>query len=295
MSKRHQSREIILRTLYNLDILDNIHSYIDIDSVMNILRDDKELSGEEIVDDVDYSQIILKGVLDRITTIDEIITKAAPEWPINKINIIDRNILRIGIYEILFTKDNGTPPKVAINEAIELAKEYSSDKSSSFVNGVLGTIYKELYNNITEDNKEDFIIKNNIICIPYCIDKNMTYIGFVEDYHKKWAFAKDIMDDNISLEDNIIKILNNKFAPIINILDFNKITVINSIDNKDHKIKNNDTYYLIRTDKINTTVTDNKNIKSAEWIKTNTINELNKYNELNGILNKIYEKLSLNN
>lgn len=83
-------------------------------------------------------------VYDRLITVDQLITKAAPDWPLDKINVIDRNILRIGLTELLFGDRIGVPPKVAIDEAIEIAKEFGGDKSGKFVNGVLGAVYKEL-------------------------------------------------------------------------------------------------------------------------------------------------------
>ena len=78
------------------------------------------------------------------TKIDKIIEKAAPEWPINQITIIDRNILRIGLYELLYGNKEEVPPKVAINEAIELAKSFGGESSGKFINGVLGTVFKEV-------------------------------------------------------------------------------------------------------------------------------------------------------
>jgi len=84
------------------------------------------------------------GIVFKDTNIDKVIEKAAPAWPINQISIVDRNILRIGLYELLYADKAEVPEKVAINEAIELAKNYSGGNSSKFVNGVLGTVYKEL-------------------------------------------------------------------------------------------------------------------------------------------------------
>ena len=75
---------------------------------------------------------------------DKIIEKAAPEWPISQIPLIDRNVLRIGLYELLYANKEEVPPKVAINEAIELAKTFSGKISGKFINGVLGTIFKQL-------------------------------------------------------------------------------------------------------------------------------------------------------
>ena len=94
--------------------------------------------------DPDFVRQIIDGVKENLQKIDNIIEKAAPEWPIDQINIIDRNILRIGLYELLYENPDEVPPKVAINEAIELAKSFGGESSGKFINGVLGTIYKEI-------------------------------------------------------------------------------------------------------------------------------------------------------
>jgi N utilization substance protein B len=93
------------------------------------------------IDEPEFAWKILKGVADHFAEIDGILKQAAPEWPLDKIAIIDRNILRIGLYELLFADHNEVPPKVAINEAIELAKNFGGPNTARFVNGVLGTIY----------------------------------------------------------------------------------------------------------------------------------------------------------
>lgn len=94
---------------------------------------------------------LVKGVLEHIVELDKIIEKAAPQWPLDQIAIVDRNVLRLGIYELLFGNREEVPPKVAINESIELAKTFGGDASGKFVNGVLGTIYRE----IGEPGKDD--------------------------------------------------------------------------------------------------------------------------------------------
>jgi len=87
---------------------------------------------------------IVTGVIEHLFDIDKIIGKAAPEWPIDQITIIDRNILRMGLYELIYANKEEVPPKVAINEAIELAKSFGGESSGKFINGVLGTVYKEI-------------------------------------------------------------------------------------------------------------------------------------------------------
>ena len=87
---------------------------------------------------------LVRGVKEHLPQIDKIIEKAAPEWPLEQITIVDRNVLRIGLYELLYSKKEEVPPKVAINEAIELAKSFGGESSGKFINGVLGTVYKEI-------------------------------------------------------------------------------------------------------------------------------------------------------
>jgi N utilization substance protein B len=94
------------------------------------------------LEDPKFIYDLIRGVTDHIREIDEIITKTAPEWPLEQITVIDRNILRIGIYELKFGHE--VPPKVAINEAVELGKAFGGESSGKFVNGVLGTLYKDL-------------------------------------------------------------------------------------------------------------------------------------------------------
>jgi len=92
----------------------------------------------------EFIEFLFKGVVEKQALIDKMIEKAAPEWPVSQINLVDRNVLRLGIFELIFGDHKTVPPKVAINEAIELAKAFGSDSSGRFVNGVLGTIYREL-------------------------------------------------------------------------------------------------------------------------------------------------------
>lgn len=96
------------------------------------------------LDDTGFIWDLISGVEKHLIKIDKIIEKSAPEWPIAQIPIIDRNVLRIGLFELLYSDRKEVPPKVAINEAIELAKTFSGQTSGKFVNGVLGTVYKQL-------------------------------------------------------------------------------------------------------------------------------------------------------
>lgn len=97
---------------------------------------------------------LVKGTLSNRPNIDSLIEKCAPEWPLEQVTIIDRNILRLGIYELMYGNYDEVPPKVAINEAIELAKTFGGDSSARFVNGVLGTIYREMGEPMKDDTSK---------------------------------------------------------------------------------------------------------------------------------------------
>jgi len=101
------------------------------------------------MEDTDFSKRIVSGVIRNLKEIDKIIEKSAPKFSLQQINIIDRNVLRIGVYELLYANKEEVPPKVAINEAVELAKNFSGETSRKFVNGVLGTVF-----NIIKENEE---------------------------------------------------------------------------------------------------------------------------------------------
>ena len=96
------------------------------------------------LEETDFARDLSSGVIKKLAIIDGIIEKAAPQWPIEQIGAIDRNILRLGLFELLYEDKKAVPPKVAINEAIELAKNFGGESSGKFVNGVLGTVYKQM-------------------------------------------------------------------------------------------------------------------------------------------------------
>lgn len=136
MANRHLSRTLAMQTLYEWDFNGAQEKKLDQQLKHNIAEFAPNF------DDQNFAQTLVEGVLKNQKEIDALISKYATEWPIEQITIVDRNILRIGIYELKFTDD--IPSKVAINEAIEVAKTYGGESSGKFVNGVLGAIYKEM-------------------------------------------------------------------------------------------------------------------------------------------------------
>ena len=145
MATRHLIRTVILQSLYEWDFYNRKH---DLTAILE--RNINEFSPD--ADEPEFAWKIMQGIIGHLENIDKVIVVAAPEWPLQKIAVIDRNILRIGIYELLHADSNEVPPKVAINEAVELAKNYGGPNSARFINGVLGTIYKEVANEEIEAN-----------------------------------------------------------------------------------------------------------------------------------------------
>lgn len=138
-SNRHLGRIVVLQTLYEYDF--RVESKDPSVEIQAILDRNIERYGETI-EDKDFIRSLVMGVVKDQTDLDDIIRPIAPEWPIEQIARIDRNILRMAVWELKNGKD--VPPKVVINEAVELAKAFGSDNSSKFVNGVLGTAFRTL-------------------------------------------------------------------------------------------------------------------------------------------------------
>lgn len=138
MASRHLSRSIAMQSLYEWDFWGRDDSRLE-----SIIENSVKEFGPGL-EDTSFIREIINGVLKHLDKINDIIEKSAPEWPLDQITIVDRNVLRVGIYELLWGKREEVPPKVAINEAIELAKNFGGENSGKFINGVLGTIYREI-------------------------------------------------------------------------------------------------------------------------------------------------------
>ena len=137
MATRQLARSVVLQSLYEWDFYGK---KTDLTQILE--RNLQEFAPG--IDEPDFAWRLAKGVIDRLSELNTIIEKAAPDWPLEQIAVVDRNALRIGLYELLYADPNEVPPKVAINEAIEIAKNYGGPNSGKFINGVLGTVYKQL-------------------------------------------------------------------------------------------------------------------------------------------------------
>lgn len=140
MSSRHLARSVALQILYEWDFKHQDQAKLE----EIIERNIQEFGVAAGLTDDQFIRKLVAGVLEHCERLDKIIIKCAPEWPLDQITIVDRNVLRLGLFELLFTSQEEVPPKVAINEAIELAKSFGGESSGRFVNGVLGAVYRQM-------------------------------------------------------------------------------------------------------------------------------------------------------
>lgn len=147
-SNRHLGRILVLQTLYEYEFRSQSEDpKVNLEEIINrnMSRYDDTIGDKQFVEDLLY------GVVEKQVELDDKLQPMAPEWPISQIARIDRNVLRVGLFELLYMRET-VPPKVAINEAVELAKAFGSDNSSKFINGVLGTAFKLF---VEEQNGEE--------------------------------------------------------------------------------------------------------------------------------------------
>ncbi len=210
MANRHLSRSIVLQTLFEWDF------------AVEKGTEPKDMLERNIVEfgpglnDSSFMSELFLGIIKKQTIIDEIIEKAAPDWPIDKISVVDRNILRIGLYELLFGDRSQVPPKVAINEAIELAKSFGGENSSKFINGVLGGVYKELgepgkddvskkKNKHFETDPAKFPIEKKAGAVVYSMHEGKIYFAFVHDVFGYWTLSKGGIEENEEEKEGAIR------------------------------------------------------------------------------------------
>ena len=210
MSNRHLSRQIAMQALFEWDFKHNLN-----DGVYDILvrNEDEFAPGNE---DLPFMRKLLSSVVDKRQVIDQIIEKAAPEWPIEKINAVDRNILRMGLAELLFGDYSEVPPKVAINESIELAKTFGGDSSSRFINGVLGAVYKEIgepgkdqtskrQRKMEDVDLNSLPVEEKAGALIYAWKGEELYFALVHDIFGYWTLSKGGTEPGETVEEAAIR------------------------------------------------------------------------------------------
>lgn len=308
MANRHLSRSIVLQTLFEWDFKsdskkDNIPPE---DEIKDALKRNLKEFAPGFEDDVFVFSLIEK-ILKKRVTIDEIIEKAAPDWPIEKISIIDRNILRIGLTELLFGDRNEVPPKVAINEAIELAKTFGGENSGKFINGVLGAVYKEIgepgKEQISKVKKHEEIL--DISKLP--VDKKggaLVYakkdndenseimFAFVHDVFGYWTISKGSIIEGEDEELATKREIKKEIGLDINIeekLGQNEYVATHPEKGKSLKRV---VYFLGKSEYKELELEKTGGLDGARWFSLSSIPELRIYNDIIPLISKAIEILS---
>lgn len=298
MANRHLSRSIVLQTLFEWDF-----------------GDVKDLNPEEILnrnilefgpglDDSHFMNELLLGIVKKKSIIDEIIEKAAPDWPIDKISVVDRNILRIGLYELLFGDRKEVPPKVAINESIELAKSFGGENSSRFVNGVLGGVYKEIgepgkdeVGNKKKKNFETdpskFPIEKKAGAVVYAYHNNNLYFAFVHDVFGYWTLSKGGIEDGEDEKEGAIREIKEEMGLDITIKELLGRNEYIASHPEKGKIRKQVVFFLAESEyKEPALEEEGGGLDDAKWFPVEEIANLKMYDNMIPLLTKAVEILT---
>ncbi|MBX4197993.1 transcription antitermination factor NusB [Candidatus Parcubacteria bacterium] len=290
MANRHLSRSIVLQSLYEWDFGHKSQG-----EAFDIFKRNAEEFAPGM-GDFSFMDKLLRGVMGKQRELDTIIEKAAPDWPIDKISVVDRNILRLGLYELLFSDRKEVPAKVAINEAIELAKNYGSDTSSKFVNGVLGAVYKEIGEPGKDETSKkkfkdvpdkDLPIEHLSGAVVYAREADgQVYLALIHDIFGHWTLTKGKLQGEENLEAGTIRNVKDELGLDIEIrekLDENTYVAFNP---ETGKKKKHVTYFLVESPFNEIKLEEKGGLDDAKWFKLKDILELNFYNDILPIVTK---------
>ncbi len=295
MSSRHLARSIVLQTAFEWDFRNLSRE----DTLASLSRNAKEFGDGD--SEKAFSEKLLAGLIDKKADLDAIIVKAAPDWPIEKISMTDRNILRIGLYELLFADRKEVPAKVAINEAIELAKVYGGEKSGGFINGVLGTIYKELgepgKEEVSKKNRKDIPfekmpIKRLAGAVVYCIHNGSIYLALVHDVFGRWTLSKGKIEEGEDPKQGAVREIKEEMGVDITIEDELLKNEYVANHPEEGKIRKQVMYFLARAEMKDLKLGDSGGLDDAKWFKLQDIQNLNFYNDILPIITKAITMIS---
>ena len=298
MANRHLSRSIVLQTLFEWDFA------VEKDTTLEAML---ERNIEEFgpgLDDSHFMSELFLGITKKKAIIDEIIEKAAPDWPIDKISIIDRNILRLGLYELLFGDREQVPPKVAINEAIELAKSFGGENSSRFINGVLGGVYKE----IGEPGKDDvckkkhkhfetdpskFPIEKKAGAVVYAINEGQIYFAFVHDVFGYWTLSKGSIEEGENEEQGAIREIKEEMGVDMKVKELLGRSEYIASHPEKGKIRKQVVFFLGETEYTDLVLEKEcGGLDDARWFKMEEVANLKMYDNMVPLLTKAVEILT---
>ncbi len=294
MANRHLARATVLQSLFEWDFGGCNPNKTD-----EILKRNTKEFAPGIGDDTFLKQL-LKNILGKKKEIDLIIEKAAPDWPLDKISIVDRNILRLGLYELIYADRNEVPAKVAINEAIELAKTFGGENSSKFINGVLGSVYKELGEPGKDSaprekgqmlDRKKMPIEKLAGAVVFARKNNEIYLALVHDVFGHWTLSKGHINEGESDIIGAKRVIGEEIGLKIELKDeLGKNEYIAS-DPKKGKIRKQVSYYLAETSFEDIKLAKSGGLDDARWFKLSDILELNFYNDILPIVTKAVQAL----
>jgi N utilization substance protein B len=298
MANRHLSRSIVLQTLFEWDFKSH-----PVEAVGEILeRNEAEFApGNE---DIPFMRKLLGYVTGKREIIDQIIEKAAPEWPIDKINAVDRNILRLGLGELLFGDHNEVPPKVAINEAIELAKTFGGDSSSRFINGVLGAVYKEIgepgkdqtskrQKKFEEVDLTKIPVEQKAGALIYANKGDELYFALVHDIFGYWTLSKGGVDAGETAEQAAVREIKEEVNLDISIKEkIGESEYIASHPEKG-KIRKKVTFFLAESPFVPVSLQNHSGgLDDVRWFSIAEVASLKMYDDVTGYMAQAITKLT---
>lgn len=274
LSIRHQSRMVVLQTLYEWDFDEE-------KDIKEVLRRNIENSGFKVDDEFCFK--VAEGVIKNINIINDVIKKTAPEWPIEQIATIDRTILRVGIFELLYDKE--VPPKAVINEAVELGKEFGGENSGKFVNGVLGTVYR----NSDRYEDEDMVIDAGGII--YRKDGGKTWFLLTKSLYDKWSFPKGKVEEGETWQETAAREIQEETG----ISEAEILGEVGEIKYTDKSMgettKKTVHFYLVKTSQEKTMPTPGAHIKEAKWMEKEDVIKSLDYPNLVDLFEKALEEI----
>jgi transcription antitermination protein NusB len=297
MANRHLARSLVLQTLFEIDF----RGVKDAPSEEMYKRNAAEFAPG--LSDLGFVKSLVSTILKKQPELDTIIEKAAPDWPIDKISIIDRNILRIGLSELLFADKAEVPAKVAINEAIELAKTYGGEKSGKFVNGVLGSVYKEMgepgKDEVSKKKKrpEDVPFEKMKIerlggAIVYAKHEGSIYFALVHDVFGHWTLPKGHIEEGEDNEKGASRAVSEEIGIPITIrekLGDNEYVASHPEKGKHRKQV---IYFLAEGTYGPLKLETSGGLDDLQWFKIQDILDLNFYNDILPIVTKAVQVIS---
>ncbi len=297
MANRHLARSVVLQSLFEWDF----RSLADTEVPFVIKRDVEEFAAG--VSDISFMEELAQGVISKKPEIDLIITKAAPDWPLEKISVVDRNVLRIGLYELLFADKGEVPAKVAINEAIELAKSFGGENSGKFVNGVLGSIYKEMgepgKDAVSRKKDEKFNLpfeKMPIVklggAVVYAYHEHELYFALVHDVFGRWTLSKGGLEDGEDVPSGTARKIKEEIGIDIIIKEELSQHEYVATHPEKGKIRKQVTYFLAEASYTPLALAKTGGLDDARWFKAGEISDLKFYDDMFPIVIKAIEILS---